>query len=244
MQATGVRTAAALIVLTALLCAVAVASREPVRAPVGAETQRASEDPKPTPASRRSLDDAAPPVVTYDSGERSATPGWQWWTLAALGLIGAVAAAVLLGPELRRWAKARRDRHAAFAATPGPTVGEATRRDEPDETEVVQRALDAASAPLRDPADPRAAVIEAYARMEQVLAERDLGRRAPEAPREYLTRVLGAHGMPQGSLTTITALFEEARFSRHPISQSARRRALGELENARAALGALEEERD
>jgi len=105
---------------------------------------------------------------------------------------------------------------------------------------VVQRALHAASAPLRDPADPRAAVIEAYARMEQVLAERDLGRRAPEAPREYLTRVLGTDGAPQRSLATITALFEEARFSRHPISQSARRRALGELENARAALAALE----
>ena len=40
MQATGVRTAAALIVLTALLCAVAVASREPVRGPIGVETQQ------------------------------------------------------------------------------------------------------------------------------------------------------------------------------------------------------------
>ena len=145
-------------------------------------------------------------------------------------LTGLVAAAVLLAPELRRWARERRERHAAFVATRGPTVDEATRIDEPDETEVVQRALDAASAPLRDPADPRAAVIEAYVRMEQVLAERDLGRRAPEAPREYLTRVLCEHGVPQRSLATITALFEEARFSRHPISQSAGHHALSELE--------------
>ena len=178
--------------------------------------------------------------MTYDSGKRSATPDWQWWALAALGLTGLVAAAVLLVPELRRWARARRERRAAFVATRGPTVGEATRTDEPDEAEVVQRALDAASAPLRDPADPRAAVIEAYARMEQVLAERDLGRRAPEAPREYLTRVLREHGAPQQSLATITALFEEARFSHHPIPPSAPRRALGELENARAALASVE----
>jgi len=239
MQATGVRTAAALIVLTALLCAAAVASREPVHGPIGGETQRRSQASASTPAPPGSLVDLAPVVVTYDSGKRSTTPDWQWWALAALGLTGLVAAAVLLVPELRRWARARRERRAALVATRGPTVGEATRTDELDEAEVVQRALHAASAPLRDPADPRAAVIEAYARMEQVLAERDLGRRAPEAPREYLTRVLREHGMPQQSLATITALFEEARFSHHPIPPSAPGRALGELENARAALASL-----
>ena len=45
MQTTGVRTAAALIVLTALLCAVAVASREPVRGPIGVETQHGARCP-------------------------------------------------------------------------------------------------------------------------------------------------------------------------------------------------------
>ena len=79
-------------------------------------------------------------------------------------------------------------------------------------------------------------MIAAYARMELVLAARELGRRTPEAPREYLGRVLREQGMPERSLTTLTALFEEARFSRHPIPQSAPRRALGALENARAAL--------
>lgn len=81
-------------------------------------------------------------------------------------------------------------------------------------------------------------MIAAYARMETVLAERQLGRRRPEAPREYLARVLGEGGMPEHSLSTLTGMFEEARFSRHPIPESAPRRALGELENARAALAA------
>ena len=48
-DATGVRTAAALIVLTALLCAAAVASREPVRGPIGVETQRRSQEPGSSP---------------------------------------------------------------------------------------------------------------------------------------------------------------------------------------------------
>ena len=43
-------------------------------------------------------------------------------------------------------------------------------------------------------------------------------------------------GMPAESLTTLTALFEEARFSRHPIPESTRRRAATELDKARAAL--------
>ncbi len=85
--------------------------------------------------------------------------------------------------------------------------------------------------PLRNPADPRDAVIAAYARMEKTLAGRELGRRTPEAPREYLARVLREQGMPERSLTTLTALFEEARFSIHPIPRSAPRRALRELEN-------------
>jgi hypothetical protein len=36
----------------------------------------------------------------------------------------------------------------------------------------------------------------------------------------------------------LTALFEEARFSRHPITESARSRAMSELNAARAALAA------
>ena len=45
-------------------------------------------------------------------------------------------------------------------------------------------------------------------------------------------------GMPEQSLTALTALFEEARFSRHPIPESARRRAASELNAARDALAA------
>jgi hypothetical protein len=103
-----------------------------------------------------------------------------------------------------------------------------------------RRAVDRAMEPLRDPADARAAVIEAYALMEQVLAEEQLGRRRPEAPREYLGRVLRERDIPERPLTTLTALFEEARFSLHPIPDSARSRALSELEDARVAMAEID----
>ena len=44
--------------------------------------------------------------------------------------------------------------------------------------------------------------------------------------------------MPERSLTTLTELFEEARFSPHPIPASTSARARRELESAREALPA------
>jgi hypothetical protein len=235
MRQLGVRASAAVIALAVLLCVIAVASREPVR---GSAPEPAAEAPRaeaPVTRTRRSLDEAAPPVVTYDAGRRSATPAWQWWALAALGLAGVGAAGVLLVPELRRRAADRRARRGGAPALPAPTVAEADEADEADD-EVVERALEAAASSLREPSEPRAAVIEAYARMEQVLADSELSRAAAEAPREYLARVLSERGMPRQSLATITALFEEARFSAHPVHPSAPGRALSELDEVRAAL--------
>jgi hypothetical protein len=42
-------------------------------------------------------------------------------------------------------------------------------------------------------------------------------------------------------MTTLTAVLEEARFRLYPIPQSAPRRALSELDNARVALAARDE---
>ena len=57
------------------------------------------------------------------------------------------------------------------------TAPEAAPRE--DDAHAARRAVDAALEPLREPADPRAAVIEAYARMEHVLAGRELGGGRP-----------------------------------------------------------------
>lgn len=164
---------------------------------------------------------------------------WLLWTLAGIVLTAVVAGALLQVRHRGLWGAGRRRRRKARGTAPGAI--EPSSASEEDDAEVARRAVDAAVESLRDPADPRGAVIAAYARMEEVLGERDLGRRRPEAPREYLMRVLHEQGMPEPSLTTLTALFEEARFSLHPISQAAPRRALSALENARLALAAMDE---
>jgi hypothetical protein len=242
MQAVGVRTGAVVIALTMLVSVVAIASREPLRGTSANPTEtRQRPDVVVTPPPEFPVPGALPPEeFVIEPDEESATPAWLRWAIAAIGLAGILAAGGLLVRELRRRGGSRRRRRGGRSTAPETTVAQSSSRGTEDDAEVARRAVDAALEPLREPADPRAAVIEAYARMEHVLAERELGRRAPEAPREYLGRVLRAQGMPERSLATLTALFEEARFSLHPIPRSAPRRALSELENARVALAVLD----
>jgi Na+-transporting methylmalonyl-CoA/oxaloacetate decarboxylase gamma subunit len=181
---------------------------------------------------------ALPPEV-FVFEQDSGPPGWLRRIIVLVLLTALMAVGVLLvralpslGPLRRRRTPREREPDEAQAAA---AVSEG------EDADVARRVVEAALAPLRDPTDPRAAVIAAYARMETVLAERELGRRTPEAPREYLARVLGEGGMPERSLATLTDMFEEARFSRHPIPDSAPGRALGELEHARAALAARDD---
>jgi hypothetical protein len=241
MHAVRVRTVAIAIGLISLICVVAIAGRQPLQATTEktAGVRRAPEDAKRVvPPPRGPL---PPEVFVFYPDEAPATPAWLPWTIVALGVVGIVTAGLVLVRDLRLGGAQRRRRRKDGRTAPGATATELSTTATEGDAEVARRAVEAALTPLRDPADPRTAVIAAYARLEQVLAERQLGRRTPEAPREYLARVLREQGMPERSLTTLTALFEEARFSHHVIPQSARRRALNELEDARVALGAVDE---
>jgi hypothetical protein len=86
------------------------------------------------------------------------------------------------------------------------------------------------------PADPRTAVLAAYARMEAALAGAGLARRASEAPREYLSRLEDGLGGGRAPATRLTGLFERARFSTHPIGEDVRSDALDALAALRADL--------
>ncbi|MBD0282621.1 MAG: DUF4129 domain-containing protein [Thermoleophilaceae bacterium] len=231
------RTVAVAVVVTLLVCVVAIGGREPLRGPVDESTEALQAPERAAEGAPPRSGPLPPEVFVLYEEEGFTLPAWVPLMLAGVVAMGILVAGVLhvRGVRLWRfrwWRRRRAPRRQPGAAATEPTVGI------DDDAEVARRAVEAALEPLRDPADPRAAVIAAYARMEQVLAERELGRRAPEAPREYLARVLREHGMPERSLTTLTALFEEARFSLHPISHSARRRALSALENARLGLRA------
>lgn len=97
-------------------------------------------------------------------------------------------------------------------------------------------ALERTIADLRAEPDPRTAVIAAYAQMERALAEAELPRRAAEAPREYLGRVLPALGASTTSVERLTELFERAKFSPHAIDSAMKEEAIDALESLRDEL--------
>lgn len=227
-----------------LVAVVAIGGSEPLRGTTAepAERPQRSPDVVVAPPAEFPVPGALPPeVFVVEADEGFAIPAWLVWPAAAIVLAAIMMGGVLLVRALRRSGGLRRRWQGPRDPQPGGDEAAGT-VSEAEDSEVARRALEAALEPLREPTDPRSAVIAAYARMETVLAERELGRRRPEAPREYLARVLGEGSMPERSLTVLTEMFEEARFSRHPIPDSAPRRALGELENARAALAAPEDQ--
>jgi hypothetical protein len=89
---------------------------------------------------------------------------------------------------------------------------------------------------LESEPDTRRAVIAAYARMETVLARNGLRRRPSETPVEYLRRILLGLTSRGDSVSRLTSLFEQAKFSRHTIDASMKQDAIGALREIREDL--------
>jgi hypothetical protein len=89
---------------------------------------------------------------------------------------------------------------------------------------------------LENEPDARRAVIAAYARMENVLARNGLKRSPSETPVEYLRRILLGLTSRGDSVSRLTSLFEQAKFSRHEIDVSMKLDAIGALREIRDDL--------
>jgi hypothetical protein len=84
----------------------------------------------------------------------------------------------------------------------------------------------------------RAAVIRAYAGMEETLEEaHDLPRSSWEAPGEYLARAAPVLGRRGASARALTGLYQEARFSKHEVADAMRLEADAALADIRRAPG-------
>jgi hypothetical protein len=138
------------------------------------------------------------------------------WVLA-----GAIGGGLLL-TALVVFARRRRE-----AEEEGETVGE-------ELATVVSDTID----DLRGEADPRRAVIAAYARMERVLAQHGKPRHPSEAPFEYLARILLQLRVRAAAVSDLTELFERAKFSTHEIDQGMKERAIAALLSVRDDLQA------
>jgi hypothetical protein len=151
-------------------------------------------------------------------------PGLVDTRVATVGVVVALALTLLAIIALQWWDRKHR-----------PTIAPLDVRDEADAA-ALARAIDDALVDLATEPDPRRAVIAAYARMERALRERGVARREWETPTEYLDRVLREFGARAASVDRLTALFQHAKFSHHPVDEGMKREAIVALEQARAGL--------
>jgi hypothetical protein len=94
----------------------------------------------------------------------------------------------------------------------------------------VAEALGAPLDDLRSEPDVRRAVIAAFARLERALEAAGAPRGIGEAPLEYVDRVLGELAVPPAPTAALAALFEQAKFSLHPLDEDDRSAAIDALE--------------
>jgi hypothetical protein len=127
----------------------------------------------------------------------------------------AVMVLVALADRIERWWMAR------GAVASAPTVAEA---------------LAGLQADLRAEPDVRLAIIRAYGRFERALAGARAPRAAWQTPAEFMRATLARLPVPAAPVRNLTALFEVARFSAHPLGNEARAAACDCLDEIGAAL--------
>ena len=175
-----------------------------------------------TDVGRRVIDRAGvkpqqpPAAKTGNSPGRSREPEFVWPAAFVAGGL------LLGGGALAAYYVARTQRRPARAAL---TLAE-------DLSEALDDTLD----DLRNEADPRRAVIAAYARMERLFAAHELGRHPAEAPLEFLERVLLELDVDPAPIATLTRFFELAKFSTHPIDTATKDSAIAALVEIRDEL--------
>ena len=158
---------------------------------------------------------AMPPDPGYE-------PRLAWIPLIVVGALAAIAYVAFTVAARRR-----------SAERPGYSVA-ATLAD------VLDDSLD----DLRAEADPRRAVIAAYARLEKVLAAHGLPRRSPETPEEFLARILPELDVDASSIRHLTDLFVWAKYSHHEVRPAMKEEAIAALTTARDDLRAAAAKED
>lgn len=185
----------------------------------GAATQAAAEDPaEDTEETRAAAED-----TTEDAEETQAADPAQVWRV-----LGGIALALLLAVVVLAIRVIRRRRRAA----PPESAREA-----PDRALLTDRRAARQARMVRE-GSPREAIIATWLDLERLVATAGVPRRPSETSSELVVRVLDDREVPAAALTDLAALFREARFSTHELTEALRERAAGDLDAVHAALGA------
>jgi hypothetical protein len=155
------------------------------------------------------------PTAPETGQTESYEPSVTWLPIA--GIVGLVLAAVIAYVVAERRARSRRRSGVALA-------------------EQLAVVLDETLDDLRAEADPRRAIIAAYARLERILGANGIPRHPAETSDEYLFRVLRDLELDSGAVERLTILFTRAKFSQHDVDIAMKEEAIGALEHVRDEL--------
>jgi hypothetical protein len=100
----------------------------------------------------------------------------------------------------------------------------------------IQRAVAAGLQELRTHTDPRQAIIACYARLEYLLTDYGIPAYEHLTPQEYMGTALQDLDLPTDAFAGLVGLFELARYSLHPLDDTARRTAMTYLEQLQTHL--------
>lgn len=148
----------------------------------------------------------------------------------ALILIAVFLLAIVLG---RRYVKKRRE-YATFDSF-DPTVTIAAVEDVPEIPDVVTEGIEARLATLAR-GSPRNAIVACWLDLEEAARLGGLPRQPAETSTEFTARVLSTYAVDTAAIRRLAALYREARFSTHPLTESHRHAALVALEQLHADL--------
>lgn len=142
-------------------------------------------------------------------------------SLALLLLLGAVGL-VLVSLRYLRFAL-RRGQLSGRVGVRGSTEGEPESDPGTDAAEL-GRAVQADLLSL-DEGTPRNAIVATWVRLEQAAERIGFSRQPADTASEFAARALATYAMDRGAIRTLAALYLEARFSRHPLTEEHREQA-------------------
>jgi hypothetical protein len=148
--------------------------------------------------------------------------------VAAAAVVGAVLLLVALAHARQAWRRRR-----APAAGPPPDAGA---EPGPEPGRMLAGALDDAVDALDFDGPPRQVIIACYRAMTRRLARAGAEPTAADAPEELLERAARSGLVVPQPARELAALFQEARFSTHPVGPAQQRRAAAALDTLRRAL--------
>lgn len=183
-------------------------------------------------ADARSADESEP---AQDGDE----PWLPWVPPADLLLL--VPTALIFGLALlvvARLRLVRRRRHLSRRARPRASLGAGDELPLDEEEPGLTGALDEGARSIGE-GSPRNAIVAAWVRLEQAVEGERFPHRPEETPSELVERALASYHLDGEATRRLAALYREARFSTHPVTEEHRLEAAACLQRLLATIGSV-----